>query len=49
MDWRVNDGDAVVAAETRRANKIESDVADMRHRFVDGPVLPIARCRKYQF
>jgi hypothetical protein len=36
---RQYDGDAVIAAETERASKMEKELADVRRRFVDGPVL----------
>jgi hypothetical protein len=32
-------GDALIAAETTRARKREAELADLRHRFIDGPVL----------
>jgi hypothetical protein len=46
---RAYDGNAVIAAETGRARKMERDIADMRHRFVDGPVLIVPAANNFNF
>ena len=43
------DGDAVIAAETRRASRMEKEVTDMRRRFVDGPVLVLPAAENFSF
>jgi hypothetical protein len=46
---RAYDGDAVIAAETQRATRMEKNIADMRRRFVDGPVLVLPAAGNINF
>jgi len=46
---RAYDGDTVIAAETRRASRMEKEVADLRRRFVDGPVLVLPAAENFSF
>jgi hypothetical protein len=46
---RSYDGEAVIAAETERAQKMEAELADMRRRFLDGPVLVLPAAGNISF
>jgi hypothetical protein len=46
---RSYDGDAVIAAETQRAQRRETELMDMRRRFLDGPVLVLPAAGNISF